>query len=324
MKIQIHLPDPKYLPFFLYANSLKACIEKDINPDVEIIQALGKVNVKDPENIVFVFLIHVTQDLLIQANVGKVVMINTEQYTSPGFSARMNFVLSQATQKQNWSMLEYNPKNMKYYRQKYPNFPLFYLPLLYSEFLETYYNSLVPERIPYEEKDIDIFFSGSLNPRRIKLLNFLQTKYRVKIVDFREQLDHKELFQYMERSKLVLNVFYYDVFAFDFYRNALLISNKIPLLSEFPRDVDLDIEPNLKGFGNSLLLEKYEFIPETIAKILKHSGPEIINAVDIGYEWFKRNDMSMRLIEFLGILNTSFPTSIPQNKSSPRTRFALF
>ena len=190
--------------------------------------------------------------------------------------------------------------------------------------METYYNSLVSERIPYDEKDIDIFFSGSLNPRRTKLLNFLQTKYRVKIVDFREQLDHKELFQYMERSKLVLNVFYYDVFAFDFYRNALLISNKIPLLSEFPKDVDLDIEPNLKGFGNSLLLEKYEFIPETIAKILKHSGPEIINAVDIGYEWFKRNDMSTYLVDFFKTLKRENKYTKTEWRPIPVGRFSLY
>jgi hypothetical protein len=324
MKVQIHLPDPRYLPFFLYANSLKTCIEKNITPDVEIIKNLGNVSIQDPESIVFVFLIHVTQYLLTETIAGKVVMINTEQYTSPGFSARMNFVLSQATQKQNWSMLEYNPKNMKFYRQKYPNFPLFYLPLLYSEFLETYYNSLVTERIPYDEKDIDIFFSGSLNPRRTKLLNFLQTKYRVKIVDFREQLDHKELFQYMERSKLVLNVFYYDVFAFDFYRNALLLSNKIPLLSEFPKDVDLDIEPNLRGFGNSLLLEKYEFMPMTIEKILKHPAEEIGSATDIGYEWFKQNDMSDYLSEFFKILADGNKPNNIQYISAPRTRFSLF
>ena len=325
--IQIYLPDPRYLPFYLYANSLCHCIQKKITENVEIIHDLTQVKYQDTTTILFLFLIHMTQDIIVaqQRSPIKIVFINTEQYAN--YSTTINSILDYADQNPRFYLLEYNPKNMKYYRSKYHNLPIFYLPLLYSEFLETYYNELVPVKIPYEKKDIDIFFSGSMNTRRKNLLRVLQEKYRVKVVLFNEQMEHRELFQYMERSKMVLNVFYYDVFAFDFYRNALLLSNHIMLLSEFPRDIDLEIETNLIGYNKNLFLEKYDFIPTTTDKILQQQTPEAVKtAVNLGYEWFKQHNMSDYVVEFFSILDRPIKpiSSIITQKPEPIRRFGLF
>jgi hypothetical protein len=86
-------------------------------------------------------------------------------------------------------------------------------------------------RIPKNMKqDIDILFYGSLNERRISILNKLNTSgFRVEIAN---GVFGKERDLLIERSKVILNVYYYNQNTFDIVRFFYLITNSKAIVSE--------------------------------------------------------------------------------------------
>lgn len=80
------------------------------------------------------------------------------------------------------------------------------------------------------KKDIDVLFYGSLNEKRLQILDSLSAVCNLKIISnaFADELD-----DYISRSKIVLNIHYYDMDVQEQVRIFYLLSNACCVISEF-------------------------------------------------------------------------------------------
>ena len=302
MNIYILNPSDKqknYLPFNLYINSLYSILKINFEFNIIIIDKIEEIINTNSNTILFLFLYSFNDDIFnyINRNLITTILINTENYKNFNVTEKIEIMLSNNL---NFYIFDYNPINIKYYKNTYPNIKIYYIPLLYNIFLENYYNSNILKKINYNEKDIDIIFFGTINERRNNILQPLKEKYNILIISDIFLLSHSELFNYIERSKIILNIYYYyDNFVFDYYRNSLLLSNKIFLISEYPHNIDLNIETNLEYIENNLILSNYENIINTVDNYLNNYNlDQINNILDNQYNWFKKFDMKDYILNF--------------------------
>jgi hypothetical protein len=169
-------------------------------------------------------------------------------------------------------------------------------------YLENYYNLQITNKINFCNKDIDILFYGTINDRRKKILDILNNKYRV--VHFKDFSKNNQLCNYIERSKIVLNIFYYEHNKiFDYYRNSFLIANKILLISEKAHSNDYEIEIELLNLEENIILASYENIINTVDTYMNISEDEYYIRVNKQYESFKNYNMTDKVINFFTPFN---------------------
>lgn len=119
------------------------------------------------------------------------------------------------------------------------------------------------ESVSDKEKDIDVLFYGSTNPRRIKILNALR---KAGINDVRAfGVYGKERDDLIARSKIVLNLHQFDNGIFEIFRCAHLFANSKCVISEWGRDHDLDA-----AHLNSTVFHKAADIVEACLYYLKN------------------------------------------------------
>lgn len=305
MNIFIFEPNNKeknYLPFNLYTKSLYHILN-NFGHNINIIDELEKININNNNTILILFLYCLNDNVLnyIKNNNIKILIVNTENYKNFNIDEKLEIMICNNL---DFYIFDYNPINIKYFKNKHPSVKIYYMPLLYNILLENYYNSSILKKINYNEKDIDVIFYGTMNERRSSILNTLKLKYNVFIISDIFQLNHSELFNYIERSKIILNIYYYtDNYVFDYYRNAILLSNKTFLISEYPECIDLNIEPNLINIENNLILSKYENIVDTVSNYLDNYNEKQINEIiNNQYIWFKQHDMNNYILNFFNML----------------------
>ena len=286
MKIQFYFYRYDYLAFYLMMLSVVNIIKNNITEEIDVINNYSEL---DFNNTVIMFL----GDLQPNTYNNTIILINPEHYQNLNPN-----ILQFINRKENYYIWDFSPTNIIEIKKAYPNSKTFYLPLLYNPYLENYYKQSIKKSIEYQDKDIDILFMGTMNKRRIQILDELKKTYKIKIIVIEDRLSNKEIFDLIENSKLVLNIFYYEVFVFDYYRNALLLSNHILMVSETPYNVNTITEPNLKDFETHLLLCDYENIINTVKKTLEKTPEEINLIKSHTYQWFKKHDMTDYIIEF--------------------------
>jgi hypothetical protein len=226
-------------------------------------------------------------------NIKTVIFINTEHYTNAYSHINLNIINTPK-----YHIWDFSPRNISAFNIYYPYIQTHHLPLLYTSFLTNYYNSQITQKINYSSKTIDILFFGTINERRQKILNKLQSKYIVKIITIEDRLTNKQLFDFIENSKLVMNMFYYEEYVFDYYRNAILISNKINTLHESPNNIETDIETNLLNWETNIQHSNYDNLVSSVDNILKKSEIDIQTISQNTYNWFSTNDMKLYIIDF--------------------------
>ena len=95
------------------------------------------------------------------------------------------------------------------------------------------------ERIEkHKIKDIDVLLYGSMNERRIKIVNDLREKNlntKVLYGVYGSQRD-----EYISRSKIVLNLHYFDSQIFEVVRVHYLVNNKVPVVCEINTSTQID------------------------------------------------------------------------------------
>lgn|SRR5574343_254352 len=108
-----------------------------------------------------------------------------------------------------------------------------------------------------EEKDIDVLFYGSLNNKRIEILNSLQNVCNIQIVNnaFADELD-----EYISRSKIILNIHYYEMDVQEQVRIFYLLCNGCCVVSEFN---------TINNFDDFIFNVKRDKIVETVLEQLK-------------------------------------------------------
>jgi hypothetical protein len=196
---------------------------------------------------------------------------------------------------------EYSNLNIDFYERNYKNVKWFYLPLLYSNNLENIYNTNATALIPYHEKKYDILFMGSQQSRRKNILDILKRKYKVLVIegisDMRQYVDA------IENSKIVLNIYSKDTNKpFDYYRLALLYSNRIMVINETMEHYNTDIEKNLIDLKNAMIHAEYSQIEETICRYLNMPAIDISVITEHIYNTFKSHDMSVYITNFFATL----------------------
>jgi hypothetical protein len=200
------------------------------------------------------------------------ILINTEFYTHCGVEILLKKI--NLYNKNNFYLFDYNRLNIINIKNIYKNINIFYFPLIYNEYLEIFYSKFIKNKLSWNEKDIDILFYGSLNKRRGYIIDKLKQKYNV--VYFIDTNDHKSLCEHIERSKIVINILFYDYnIVFDYYRNTFLLSNNILLLTELSINIDFDIEYNLKDINDNINICNYDQFEESIDNLLKKNIIEI-------------------------------------------------
>jgi hypothetical protein len=146
-------------------------------------------------------------------------------------------------------IFDYNPINIKGINNDYKYIKIYYMPLVFDKYLIDYYNKFNIKKINYFEKQYDILFYGSINERRYLILDKLSKKYKINILNVSSGIlfPDEELINYIENSKIVLNIYFYEHNKiFDYYRNSFLIANNALLIIEYPDDIDFNIEKNLE------------------------------------------------------------------------------
>ena len=139
------------------------------------------------------------------------------------------FELSILYSKRSWDYSNLNISKFNNILQK--KLTYFQLPLIS-------YNLLVNKNNNIEE--YDILFYGTMNNHRINILNFIKfklgKKYKIKVLNNKFE---KDLFDYIEKCKIVLNISYYRDALLECYRiNEVQSCNKL-VISFLPNKEDI-------------------------------------------------------------------------------------
>lgn len=87
------------------------------------------------------------------------------------------------------------------------------------------------EPLPYSERDVDIVFTGHPNERRQFVIDKLLEK-GLRVVQLGHGCYGRDRDRLLARSKLALNMLYYEDGTFPTLRVAHLVANRVPVLSE--------------------------------------------------------------------------------------------
>jgi hypothetical protein len=228
------------------------------------------------------------------------VIINTEYYENLNIKKFINNINNEI----NFYILEYNIININYYKLNNLNINYYFVPLCYNIYLEEYYNNNIIQKKKFNEKDIDILFFGSINSRRDNILNIFKNKYKITIVSSKSgENANKEICNLIERSKIVLNIIFYESnIIFDYYRNSLILASRTLLITEKSKNVNYDIEDGLHNLENNIINVEYNDIIDTIDKYIHINEDEYNICVSKQYEAFKNYKMDNKIINLFNKL----------------------
>ena len=149
------------------------------------------------------------------------------------------------------------------------------------------YVSSMSKIAPVEE-DIDVLFYGSMNARRRNILDALDKEgLHVEYVygKYGAERDH-----YIARSKIVLNMHFYDKPVFEIFRVSHLLANKKCVVSEGGGQ-----DATLEAFAaKATMLVPYGSLVATCKSLLDHDGDASVarrQIADKGFEEFKKLDL---------------------------------
>jgi len=112
-------------------------------------------------------------------------------------------------------------------------------------------------------QEFDILFYGVMNPKRRKILNQIENKldkkFKMKIIS---NIYEYTLFQFIKKSKIILNISYYENALLECYRINEVQSCKKLVISFYPNHQDII---NYEYYKNSVVFVKT--IPEMINSI---------------------------------------------------------
>jgi len=273
---------------FITINSYYRILLNNITQDV-VIDNNDNINEYLKKNyiiITFSFNIYKTYliDILKQE---RVILINVDNYTHFKFQPLLNIINDERL---NFTIFDYSPINLKEISQIYKNVVIEYVPFLYNSYLEEHYNTITNNQ--ENNKDIDILFYGGNNTRREKILEELRKKYKLHTVFCNiTGIPDIELSNLIKRSKIVLNIYFYEHNkVFDYYRNSYLLANKAFLISEYPDSIDFNIERNLIDIDKNLIMGKYENLVDLVSYYLdNYNNIDINNIKEKQYTWFSNN-----------------------------------
>jgi hypothetical protein len=133
-------------------------------------------------------------------------------------------------------------------------------------------------------EDVDVFFYGSINERRQKVLT--QIGEAGLAVDAVFGVYGAERDMMAARSKIVLNMHFYETNIFEEVRVAYLLANRKFVLAEV-NDVDDLPDPELL---NGIYAATYDNLADACVTALALDGQERFRIACAGWEWIMRRD----------------------------------
>lgn len=226
-------------------------------------------------------------------------IINTEHWETRG--AKEILTMLQNENRKNISIIEYNIINFRNIVSSYPDVRVVFLPLIYDKLMEKVLKDNIESLFNTEQKDIDVLFYGGINDRRKQVLDALKGEnWNVYIVDSHHGVTNKELCNLINRSKIVINILYYDFnVIFDYYRNSFVLSNNTMLISEIPLEMDTKIEPWLHQIEELGTFCSYDKLVETTNEWLKKDNIVFNEMIEKQSKWFKGFKMQNKLWDYV-------------------------
>ena len=180
-----------------------------------------------------------------------------------------------------WDYSIRNVNNLK----KHITVPLVYVPLLYMKHL-TYEERLTTK------KDIDILFMGAMNKRREDLLNKLRENGLNVYMADTYNLWNEERDNIVKRSKILLNIHYYESAILETARLSYALSlGECFVVSEPSMDKLLDKEySKIVDFGSNI-----EEIVKKCKKILEMSEEMLKMRINTNFAKYKINNFKINL-----------------------------
>ena len=148
---------------------------------------------------------------------------------------------------------------------------------------------------PAPTQDIDVLFYGSLNERRNRILNDLRhTGIKVHTVFGLYGHERDEL---IARSKIVLNIHFYETQIFEMIRVSYLLANSKAVVTESSSDTAIE-----KGLCDCVTAVPYEYLVARCRSLLQHE--EERRKLEVrGFQWFSQRKES-------DILNNALQPSV--------------
>lgn len=133
-----------------------------------------------------------------------------------------------------------------------------------AKLVEIGYMPSMTKNLPDVDKDIDVLFYGSRNERRVDILSELQSKCKLHVAF---GVYGGELDRLIARSKIVLNMHYYNEGIHEIFRTSYLIANKKCIVSENGNDHLMEF--NLKDI---IYFDDYDNMADTCLRLLKENN----------------------------------------------------
>ena len=185
--------------------------------------------IKD-DNFLDLYIIFGMNDFTSQVVPNNYIVYQLEQTTgndeSKWFSQRYINYMKNAIEVWDYSLVNY--QNLK----KLGINKLRYFPLQYMRCVDENHSH------DLTKKDIDVLFYGSMNDRRQQIIDQLTAKGMNIVV--KTNIWEKERFELISRSKVIINIHYYEQNILESARISYLLSNQCAVLSETSRDPLLD------------------------------------------------------------------------------------
>ena len=160
---------------------------------------------------------------------GKYIMFQTEQYNQPSITRIPDILIENC-----YAIYDYSRVNLKYYRTDLRSRVKLITPLIKEPDIE---NDGIKTSL---EKSIDILLIGTLNNRRLRILNWLKRHndinrlgYNIKIVTDKFG---DELVQLIKMSKIVINLHFYPRCILEVFRIHDLLHYNCRIISEVPEN----------------------------------------------------------------------------------------
>ena len=166
---------------------------------------------------------------------------------------------------------DYEPKNIAFLSKQ--GIVAKHLPLGFHKNLQRI------KMLPEEERGIDILFYGSMNPRRIAILEKLERWHKVKALF---NVYGKDRDAAIAQSKMILNVHYYESQLLEQVRISYLVNNQCFVVSEGPAETEY--------FGDAVTFADYDALEETCGLWLKDVKGRV-DAVRNGFDFFANRPM---------------------------------
>jgi len=144
---------------------------------------------------------------------------------------------------------------------------------------------------PSLNQDIDVLFYGSLNDRRARILKALKdagAKVHATFGVYGKQRD-----DLIARSKIVLNIHFYDAKIFEIVRVSYLLANSKAVVTECSSNAEME-----KGLSDSVLAVPYDSLVDSCLSLLRnHEERRALEAQ--GFRWFSQQTESAILARAL-------------------------